>query len=191
MNKKLRNILWGTALFLLCFPIGYIGMIVSKPHTHQKDYLIMILGIGGFIFILFALISWIVYYISKKRNAKDPMKTALIVFSFLIFAGIAGNSPKFSAAMREKNRYEFMQGYHESLYKGFDENFKSHPEIPKEIVEHSHEISDCIYDKVNADDALVDKLMTVDDPKNYVINSPEMKQIVSDCMMPYLETITK
>jgi|ERR1035437_394191 hypothetical protein len=162
-----------------------------KTTYSQKDYLIMILGIGGILFILFTLISWIVYYVSKKRNAKDPMKIALIVFSFLVFAGIAGNSSKFSMALREKNRYEFMQGYRESLYSGFDEKFKSHPEVPKEIVAHSHEISDCIYDKVNADNSLVDKLMTVDDPKGFVVNSPEMKQIVSDCMMVYLEPLSK
>jgi len=186
MNRKLRNILWSALLFILCFPLGNIAILISKPDTPPHDYLLMDSLTGGVIFIIFALISGIVYYFAKRKNGKDPMKTALIVFSCLIIAGILGNSPKLSNAMKERHRYEFMRGLKESLYKGFEDTFKSNPTVPKEIKEHSKDISDCIYYKIKSDNSLIDELMNVNDPEIYIMNSNEMKKIVEGCMMEYM-----
>jgi hypothetical protein len=186
MNRKTRNILWSALLFMLCFPLGNIALIISTPDIPHDKYLLMIFLTGLCIFVLFGLISWIVYYFAKRSNAKDPMKTALIVFSCLILAGILGNSPNLSKAMRERNRYDFLHGFRGTLTKGLEEQFKTNPDVPKEVKDHSKEISDCIYFKFKSNEKLVDEAMNVSDPENFVMTSPDMKRIVEDCINIYL-----
>jgi len=186
MKKKLRNILWLALLLLLCFPVGYMAMIISKPNTLHRDQLPISIAIAVILFLLFGLISWLVYYFAKRRNAKDPSRTALIVFSCLIAAGILGNSPNLNKALRERDRYDFIRGFRESMSKGFDEQIKTNPDVPDEVKQHTQEISDCIYYKFKANDKLVDEAMAATDPENFAMTSPDMRKIVEGCMKIYL-----
>jgi hypothetical protein len=79
-----------------------------------------------------------------------------------------------------------MVGFRESMTKGFEEQINKNPDVPDEIKKHSTEICDCIYYKIKANESLVDKAMTVPDPENFAMTSPEMKSIVEGCMIRIL-----
>ena len=162
-------------------------MLASKPLTPRSQYIAMSIGVGIGVYLFFGLLSWVVFLIAKKRKNKDPQLLALIVFTVLLSLGVEGNIGKYNSAIKKRNRYEFKDSFKEGLYAGFENGMKQHPEIPDSIRIHSNEICDCIYEKIEFDNEIIDKLMTVDDPKEWTSTSPEMKQIVTDCMLPYLE----
>ena len=146
---------------------------------------IIISGIAGC--IVFGTISTIIYVILKNRTVNDPARPALLVSTVLMVLMLIIFSFRMPAAIKERDRREFMRGFRESLTKTFTRKIQEMPDTPSEIKEHVDEICVCLYYKLESNDALVDELIADPDPLTFATRSPAMKKITEECMALYLK----
>jgi hypothetical protein len=94
-----ERILWALLLAMASLPVGYMFTLFTQPEIMiESDAFIMIMG-GATMIIGLGGFSYLVYRLSKKWKAKNPVRIGLSFYSiflilFLLISYFATNSGK-------------------------------------------------------------------------------------------------
>ncbi|MDQ3111159.1 MAG: hypothetical protein M3R17_14800 [Bacteroidota bacterium] len=187
MNRKARNLVWMFLLLLISFPTGYFVQYVGNPRFIRRELILNIVAGGIACIIVVGAISTIFFFILRNRRKDDPAKPALLLYSFIIALMFIFSIVQMPNAVKEHDRHEFLESLRETLTTSYTKMIAEMPDAPPELKEHAQEVSVCIFYGIKRNDELVDKMMTVPDPKNFTATSPEIKKIVEDCFSLYME----
>lgn len=183
MSRKFRNIVWMFFLFMATIPAGYLMVFTNDPRqaTHEMA-VTMIVGPLA-ILIVAGVIGIIIYAILKDRKSADPAKPALIVYQIIVFTILGLGLFEHNGAMQQLDREDFLDGLEEGLCETFAKLADQEPDLAGHVSEVCH----CVYTFIEHNDALIDEMMTDEDPLTFAQRSPEMKEIIMDCYNMYLD----
>lgn len=184
MTRKLRNIAWIAFLAAFSFPTGYmVAYVDDKMFVRNEFVMNFILG-GIACSIVLGILTAIIYIISRRMKANDPAKPALLTCTVLMLLMLITYAFKMPEAIKEKDRWEFMSGFRETIISVFKQQIAEMPTPLSKQEGYADDVSTCIFWRIEQDDELVDKLRAAPDPKTF-LQSPEVKKVVEECVEIY------
>lgn len=187
--KKPFVILWLLGILAFCLPASYLSNL--NTNTYSNDYAILVPSVAIGVFIILGAISWLVYYIMKRRKRSTATRDALILFTSLVLLGTFGQLPDAGRKMNARNRFlnrendrkEYMEGCLKSARTGMLPMLQDEVEDPEKAIE---QYCACTYDKMELDPEVSDMLDGGVNAEEFQ-NHPQVKKIISDCVYELLD----
>lgn len=185
MTRKLRNISWIAFLAAFSFPTGYMVLYVDDKMFNREEFVMNFILGGIACSIVLGILTAIIYIISRKMKSNDAAKPALIVCSVLMLLLLITYAFKMPEAIKEKDRWEFMSGSRETIISVFKKQIEEMPAPLSKQQGYADDVSSCIFWRMELNDELVDKLRAAPDPKAFLLQSPDVKKVVEECVEIY------
>ncbi len=185
MSRKLRNILWLFILILGSFPAGYLAVFVDARNLVRSEFLMNIIIAGIACFIVFGVITIIIYAILRDKKKADPAKPALIVHSVLILLFIITYAVQLPGAAKKNRLSDFLQERKEKLEESWASTINARTDLTVEARSNVKNICSCAYYQLESDDELVEEMMADKDLSTFSSRSDKMKKLLDRCTELY------
>lgn len=191
MRKSIAILLIVLSL-LLCVPVSYITMVNTNPLMNPDRFTTTFLLFIPVLFLILGLIAWIVYLVLKRMKNENALRYAVLTLLGLTVAGGLGQASKFPDNMKKRRSilasHDFEKGFMEGCLSSAKKNFDQ-PEFADAGMtdEKIQSLCTCLFDKVNLDSELRDRMIHGDESPEAVLSDPRMTEIASDCIEQVIE----